>query len=231
SLLPATQTLAVMIYSVTVTPTILNCPVTKTLALTINNPPSPALTLPAPVCNTFPATWLTATPGGGTWSANPGVTAAGLLSPNLASIGTNTVVYSVSAGNCIASGTGTFSVSEFHTPALTSSLSLVCEKDPQYNLMNLVQDTVAGRWDGTNIQNDRYFMPQGLLSGTYNFTYFTRSTPIASVCPASTVLAVQVFNPPTPTIVNIAARCDNSGTISLSAQPSGGQWSVSGGIN
>jgi gliding motility-associated-like protein len=231
-LLSTTQSLATMIYSVTVTPTIQNCPTMRTLTLTIFNPLTPTLTMPQPMCNISPQTQLSAVPGGGTWISNSAVGPGGLLSPALASIGTNTVQYVVSMGVCQNSTTGSFSVSRFHTAALSSSLNLVCVQDASHNLLNLVQDT-TGKWTGINLSGyrNRNFSPGGLPSGTYSFTYNTWSTPDSMVCPASTILALQVFNPPTPTISFISARCTNEPTVALSANPPGGTWSNNSGIS
>jgi gliding motility-associated-like protein len=229
--LPVTQTLGTVIYSITVTPTIHACPVQKTLTVTINNPLTPTLNLPAPLCNIFAPVQLTGVPGGGTWTANSAVAAGGQLTPSLAAIGVNTVMYSVTQGTCTVSNTGTFSISKFHTPALTSSLNLVCVQDPAINLMNLVQDTVTGKWSGQSVSQNRYFNPQGLPTGVYTFSYNTWSTPVASVCPSSTVLNVPVFNPPVPVIAPIQPTCNIGPTVQLTASPGGGTWSNNGGVS
>ncbi|HQQ94544.1 MAG TPA: hypothetical protein PLQ93_08310, partial [Bacteroidia bacterium] len=55
-LISTTQSLVV--YSVVVTRSVLSCPITQTLQLTINNPSPPVLNLPPPLCNTAPAFML-----------------------------------------------------------------------------------------------------------------------------------------------------------------------------
>lgn len=226
--LPVTQSVGTAVYSLNVVPKALSCPVQKTLTVTIRNPFTPTLTMPPPLCNTFAQHQLTASPGGGTWSANSGVSTGGLLTPSLAAIGTNTVVYSVTVGSCQVSNSATFSISQFHTPALTSSLSTLCEQDPLVNLMNLVQDTVTGKWSGPSVVQSKYFSPTNLASGTYTLKYNTWSTPIDSICPSFTLFAVSVFNPPTPTITSIAPRCNTSPTLQLTAIPGGGTWNGNG---
>jgi len=228
-LLPVNVTSSTLVYSITVSDTTLFCPITKTLALTINNPLTPTLSMPPPICNTFSPLIITATPGGGTWSTNSAVSPIGLLTPAIATIGVNQVMYSVASGTCLVSNTGTFSVSKFISPALTSSLSMVCEQDGGYNLMSIVQNT-TGSWQGVNTAGN-IFVPTGLATGVYNFTYNTTSTPIASVCPASTVLAVSVFKPPVPVISHINATCNNGPTVALTANPSGGSWTLNPGVS
>jgi gliding motility-associated-like protein len=206
--------------------------------VTINNPLTPTLTIPANQCNTVATVNFTGSPPGGTWTPNGNlaVSPAGILTPGLANIGINSVTYSVAAGNCIVANTGTYSVSQFNTAALTGSLSLRCVQDGPSNLMNLVQSTLTGQWSapggGAYVSNNLFY-PAGLASGTYSLLYSTQSTTTTSnpssttnVCPHSTVLLVQVFNPPTPTITPIAQLCNNAPTVALSAQPTaGGIWS------
>jgi len=233
-LLPTSQTLAVVPYTIVVTPTAFGCPIHKIVYVTINNPLTPTLVLPGPVCNTSASQMLSAVPGGGTWSANPAVTPQGLFSPNAAVNGSSSVTYSVSAGNCVVSNTAALHVAQFNTAALSSSLGLICVQDAPINLMNLVQNTLTGQWTGpSTIANS--FTPAPLPTNVYTFTYNTVSTPntplYATVCPHSTVLSVSVFNPPTPTIVPILPLCSNQHTVELKATPLGGVWSGNSGVS
>ncbi len=230
-LLPTSVTMSTIVYTVTVTPNILNCPLTQTMAVTVNNPLTPTLTMPPPVCNTFSPFALSAVPGGGTWSASPAVTGGGIFSPGLAPIGTVTLVYSVNVGICVVSNSGTISVNKFNTAALSSSPAVMCVQDPPFNLMNIVQNTVTGVWTGVNVSNNSVFNPAGLQTGVYNFTYNTVSQAIATVCPDYRVLSISVFNPPTPTIVPVPPRCSNAASFQLSALPAGGVWSGNAGVS
>lgn len=230
-MVPVGVPVATAIYSAVVTPTInASCAITRTLEVTINNPLTPSINPTPNLCDIFNTVTLTAVPGGGTWSANPAVSANGAFNPQLASIGINTVQYSVNAGNCIVSNTGTLLVSKFHTPALTNSISLRCVQDPPFDLMNIVQDTLTGYWSGTQVTNN-FFHASGLATGNYSLTHHTFSTPIASVCPATTVLVVPVFNPPIPVIAPIAPLCDISTTVALTANPPNGVWSGNAGVS
>lgn len=237
TLLPVSVTMAVVGYSVIVTPTVLGCSVTQSMAVTINNPLTPTLTMPPPLCDTSPAVSLTATPGGGTWTAlsSNAVTPAGLLTPAAANIGgPNIVKYSVSAGKCIVSNTDTVHIAQFNTAALSKSISLTCERDAPVNLMNIVINGTAGVWSGGPYVSNNSFNPNGLATGSYSLMYNTWSTPAppyGSVCPASTVITVQVFNPPIPTINPIAEVCNTQPSVTLSASPFGGTWSQCPGVS
>lgn len=214
---------ASLTYTIVVTPTLMSCPVTHTMQLIINNPITPVLSLPLTLCNTANPVMLTATPGGGTWSANPAVGANGSFSATnvpLSAIGINTVSYAVSVGTCIVNSTGTISVSQFNPPTLTNSVSTLCYTlDPPFNLMNIVQDSTHGSWVNSAFVQNNYFIPTGLATGNYSVTYSTVSSPIASVCPASTVLVIPVFHAAAPVISPIASRCNNSPTVQLTASP------------
>jgi gliding motility-associated-like protein len=237
SLLPVNVPTAMVVYSITLTPS-LNpaCAVTQTLGIKINNPLTPTLTMPQQaLCDISQPTQLTAAPGGGTWSANPAVSPNGIFTPSIASIGINSVTYSVSAGQCIVSNAATLTVSKFHTAALSSSIGLRCVQDPLFNLMNIVQDTLTGRWipfsntPPSSVVNN-HFNSAGLASGNYSVQYITQSSPDTAACPHSTILVIPVFNPPIPVIGNILPRCDNQSTFALSANPAGGVWSGNSGV-
>jgi gliding motility-associated-like protein len=232
-ILPTSVTLSTVVYSVTVAPSNTNvtCPVTKTLAVNISNPLTPTINPPPNLCNTFNPVQLTAAPGGGTWSANPAVSPSGIFTPSLASIGTSTLAYSVSVGNCIVTNYDSISVSRYYSPALASGISTLCVQDPVFNLMNIPQYSLTGSWTGTQVDTNNFFNPSALPTGTYGLTYKTTSLPNLTVCPASTVLIVPVFNPPTPTINPIAARCTNASTVLLTALPANGSWFGASGVS
>jgi gliding motility-associated-like protein len=231
-LLPSNITLATVPYSVTVSSTLLSCPITKTVGITINNPLTPSLTMPPPLCDIFSPVTLTASPSTGTWvgQGNNAVTPGGLFTPAFANNGINTVMYSISIGTCIVNNTGTISVSQFNTAALSGSLSMQCVQDPTVNLMGLVQNTLTGYWTGGPYVNANIFNPAGLATGNYSLVYNTFSTPDPTVCPSSTVLNVSVFDPPIPVIRPIKPFCNTSPQTALTATPSGGVWSVVSGV-
>ena len=235
-LLPVSVPLASYVYSITVTPTLnAACAVTQTMGITINNPLTPTLTMPNPLCNISAPLQLTATPGGGTWVAVPAIaiTAGGLFNPAVANIPKTVVLYSVSAGTCIVSNKDTVYISRYHTAALSTSISTRCVQDPLFNLMNIVQDTVGGHWLWTATSQpitNNLFSAASLPTGPISLTYTIFSTPNPTVCPASTVLIVPIFNPPIPVINSYTPVCDNSPTLALSATPPNGVWSGNSGV-
>lgn len=230
--LPMNQPVGLHQYSVVVTPTALNCPVTRVMTVTINNPPTPTLTMPPPLCNNMSATTVTGNPPGGTWYGNPLVSPNGIVSPGIATaFGIFPVTYSLSIGQCTASNQGNISINQFRTASLLGTVPNRCELDNPFNLMTIVQNT-NGAWGGVGVQaNYQYFDPNNLPTGTYMLTYFNSSFPNPNVCPMTATTSVYVFNPPTPTINPIAPKCTNSPTVMLTATPGGGTWSANSGVN
>jgi len=227
---------AIAVYSVVVTPTILSCPVTTTMSVQINNPPTPILTMPPPLCNNSAPTTVTASPAGGTWYGNQIVSPNGIVTPNSATVfGIFPVNYSIAIGICTATNQANISINQFRTAALTGVIPNLCSQDNPVNLMSITQNT-TGTWVGVGVQANGAFFdpsppPSGLPTGVYVLSYFTTSTPNPNVCPRTSTTAISVFNPPTPTINPIAPRCSNSPTVLLGATPGGGIWSGNVGVN
>lgn len=214
-------------YSVTVSSTLLSCPVTQSMTAMVNNPAPPVLSLPAPFCDNTPAFSLNATPGGGTWAPGPANSASGSFTPALINPGIHTLSYSVTVNGCMVSADGTISVSRFNTPALSMTPGTLCANDPSLALMSLVQTTVGGSWTGLSVSNN-LFLTAGLPSGNYTMTYSTQSTPVASVCPAFSVYSFYVYNPPVPVIASISPLCNTAQSVQLQASIPGGTWSGPG---
>jgi hypothetical protein len=90
------------IYTVMVTPVAANCPITKTLVVTVANPLTPNLNSLPPVCNNGPTLQLTGNPPGGVYGGT-GVNAAGVITPSLVSPGSIQFSYTTFLAGCPAS--------------------------------------------------------------------------------------------------------------------------------
>jgi len=215
-------------YSVTLTPTVVNCPVTNTFAPTVVNPVTPTITPINDFCTNGVPVTITVTPTGGTFtSAISGAAinaTTGIITPSLAAIGTNTFMYSVGVGSCTASNSASFQVSQFNSAALTSSISPMCVTSPVVDLNSIVQSTVNGVWAGTNVSGNYSFTPAGLSTNTYTLTYNTTSNPNPTVCPDASTMVVSVLNPPTPTITAIGPYCNTMGNVQVTVTPNTGTW-------
>jgi len=221
----APQYSAVVIYSTVVTPTFINCPLTQQMTVTIFNPPTPTISAIPEMCNTFAPYTISVSPAnaGGSFSGNNAVSPAGVITPSMASIGTNTVQYTIGTGSCIITVSTSFNVSQFNTAALTGSVAPMCHTFAPVNLMNLVQSAVNGTWSGTSV-NSNSFIPLNLPTGIYTLTYNTTSSPNPTVCPDQSTLAIDVLNPPTPTITSAGPYCTNFAPQQIIVAPNTGTW-------
>lgn len=226
--LPGTAT--TLNYSVVVTPTFVNCPITNTFAVTVVNPVTPTITPINEFCTNASPITITVTPTGGTFTTSvPSIPInlnTGVITPSLAAIGTNTFMYSVGIGTCVATNTASFNVSQFNTAALTGSVGNLCVTSPAANLNAIVQSTVNGVWSGTGIVGSYSFNPLGLATNIYTVNYNTTSAPNATLCPDTQQLLISVLNPPQPTIVQAGPICNNAPNFALAVAPNSGTWTA-----
>ncbi|MCC6372544.1 MAG: T9SS type A sorting domain-containing protein, partial [Bacteroidia bacterium] len=102
-----------VIYTVVATPSIANCPLSKTLALTIFNPATPSISSIPAICKNALSQTISVNPTGGVFSCNTAGainSISGMITPSLSLPGINTFTYAITAGTCVAKNTGTFMV-------------------------------------------------------------------------------------------------------------------------
>lgn len=228
----AIGTQTTLIYTVVVTPSTVNCPIVKTITVHVVNPPTPTITAIPSLCNTSAPFQISTSPAGGTFNTSfagagsPISQSSGIITPSHSNIalGTNTFVYSISVNTCVASKSGTYEVSQFNTPALTSSVPALCVTNSPFNLMNIVQSTVNGVWAPATGISSNQFNPAGLNTGNYSITYNTTSSPNPTACPAFTTISVAVTNTLIPTITEVPEFCNNETPITMTVFPVGGGW-------
>jgi hypothetical protein len=104
-------TTSTYVYSVTVKPAIANCPLTKTVVITVANPAVPYITPVPPLCNNSPAYSVIVTPTGGIFpGAPPGLSSTGVITPSIAGTGTSILVYATMIGSCAAASVSSFTI-------------------------------------------------------------------------------------------------------------------------
>ena len=223
-------------YTIVVTPSLVNCPTSKTMAILGVNPPIPTITAIPNMCNTSGPYQINTNPTNGTFSSgvtgtsNPISQIGGIITPSLANIGVNSFTYGINVFQCLASNTSTYQVSQFQTAALTSSVPPLCVTNAPFNLMNIVQSSAGGTWTASNGgltssgPGTFSFNPTGLLTQIYPITYTTSSIPNPTVCPHSSQLFVSVTKTITPIITSIPEFCTNSVVRQMTVTPSGGSW-------
>ena len=215
---PGTNT--IITYTCVITPTVINCPITRTMSINMINPPTPTF-VPIPnLCTNGNSYSIQVNPIGGTFSIPNGVI---VPTSTALTIGTNTFNYVYSQNGCGTSNSGTFQLNNFNPATLTSTIAPLCVTSPTTNLMNIVQSTV-GVWTGTNLTNG-VFNPAGLNTNNYVFTYSTQSNPNPTVCPDQSTLSISVTNTVLPSIVVNPEFCTNGSTFQVIANPNGGNWS------
>lgn len=215
---------ATTIYTITVTPSIVNCPLSKTISVSAANPVTPTITPVPPFCTSTGLKPVIFAPTGGTFSTSTGVwimSGSGLINSSTCPIGTNTFVYTTTLGGCTASATTSIVVSIFRKAALTSSLINLCVNAGCFNLMSLPQNS-SGTWSGQGIISNTFCSTSS--AGSYTAVYNTTSWPNPTICPDSDTLLIQVNNPITPTITTSGPFCTNGPTVQLFANPPTGSF-------
>ncbi|HQQ93735.1 MAG TPA: T9SS type A sorting domain-containing protein [Bacteroidia bacterium] len=111
---PPPGSVSIIVYSVTVTPSIVNCPRTKTFTITAANPQTPSI-IPIPVlCQNSSGYTVSALPGGGNFYSQsfnghyPLNGPGGVISTTLAPYGINTFTYTAGIGTCMASSSANY---------------------------------------------------------------------------------------------------------------------------
>ncbi len=214
------------IYTITVNPiNQVNCAQSQTVDITVINPVTPTITSGA-FCTNFGPTPISVTPTTGSWTPSAYLSGTGVFTPSLATVGTNTVAYTVGQGTCSATTTLNINVEQYNPATLTGSINPLCVTDPTVNLMGLVANT-TGTWSGTGV-NLNVFDPALSGPGTYFITYNTNSLPTASLCPDASTLQVFVHTVPDPTLTAMGPYCNNMAPAQILMAPPGG---AIGGVN
>lgn len=122
-----------LIYTVVVTPTILSCPISKTISITSIPLPQTPTVLPIPnLCTSSPPYTITANPPGGLFLNNSAVTSLGVIKTSVASSGIHTFIYTNAVGSCSSITSATFLV---QSPSLSiaGNSTLFCGQSTTLN--------------------------------------------------------------------------------------------------
>jgi hypothetical protein len=200
------------VYTVTVNPSAVNCPITKTFTVDMISLQTPTLSAPLPFCTNAPLQTVSATPAGGLFTAVNGNwigTNSGVITPSLAVPGVNAFVYAISVSSCVASATASFTLAQFNSAAINATVSGLCRNGASLNLMSLVGSTVNGSWSGASVPNN-IFTPT-VAAGSYTLVYNTTSS-IPGLCPDQALLLVNVYNTPTLSLQGNTIICSGQTT-------------------
>jgi gliding motility-associated-like protein len=203
------------------------CADVQTFVVTISATTDATITAAGPFCaNDAPVT-LTAATGGGTWTASCGacITTGGVFDPALATIGANTVTYTIS-GSCGATDNETITVNAAQDATFSYPAAAYCltDTDPTPTITG----TTGGIFtiSGTGVINAGTGVVDLSASGAGNFTVtYTTAGPCADVA----TFGITISNSFDPTITAAGPFCDNAAPAQLTAASAGGTWSATCG--
>jgi|GEM_PF-1468530 len=189
--------------------------------------------IPSAVCQDAAVITLSATPAGGTFSGNAGVS-GNSFDPSVLSAGTYTITYSVTQSGCTASDSKSVNVNAPLDATFSYVNTSYCSNgtDPQVVLSS---GASAGTFSAS---------PSGLSLNPVTGTINLAASTAGSYTVTNTVAAaggcsgdVKTFNVdvvavPTVTIDPIpSAICQDAGVVTLSATPAGGTFSGNAGVS
>ncbi|MBS1634712.1 MAG: gliding motility-associated C-terminal domain-containing protein [Bacteroidetes bacterium] len=203
-----------------------SCSATSVSTVNVTTPVTPTINPVSALCNNATSFSLSVTPTGGAWVATAPTSTAGVFTPSLATIGTNTVTYNYGATGCSRTATTTISIEKFIPSTITGSISPLCITGNTVNLNTLPQYT-TGVWSGSGVTGST-FNPGVSGAGSFVLTYSTTSAPTASLCPSTSTLNVNVSSVQQPTATPIGPFCNNYAPQNMIVSPVGGTWSGTG---
>jgi hypothetical protein len=220
-----TPILRVLTYAVPSTPNALLCPDSKTIAVSIYNPPAPSIANVGPYCNNVSPVQMTVTPAIGYWSSSSYLSSSGVFSPSLCSIGNNAVQYVIGTSTCNSQQTKFVGVEAFVSAKITTKLPDQCNNGPVINLSPFTNSGI-GNWSGPGI-NGSTFNPALTGSGTFTLLHQTASSP-SGMCPDQDMISVNVYSLATPILTKLGPLCSNALPAQIQVSPVGGLFSGPG---
>jgi len=192
------------------------CTSVATANVIVNQTPNATINPVGPFCSNDASVLLSAGTAGGTWSGT-GVNAAGLFNPGTATIGVNTISYTVTVAGCSASSTTNILVNAVPNSSITGA-GPFCSSSPAVTL-NVT--TPGGVFSGTGVNSTGTFNPANALIGANTITY----TVTSGGCTSSSSTSIIVNQTPNSTIQPAGPFCANQSAVNLVASTSGGTWS------
>jgi len=202
-----------VIYSVAVTPSAANCPLTKTCSISLINLAQPSImAIPQMLCSHSNSLQINTFPSGGTFISNPIFSlspitnSTGILNPSLAQFGVNHFTYTIRQSSCSASSVGNYTVS--NPQAILQGSPIVCKGN---SFTVAVKGANNYLWNTGS--NDSIFV----LTPSVSTQFTVVATNTLGNCSASKVISIQVVPMPTVNITGPTNVCIGS-TFTLNAQ-------------
>lgn len=211
-----------MIYTVVVTPSIVNCPVSKTIAVTIASPSAPTISPIPALCANASTYQIVSNPPGGTYtsSTSSGVGLfTGIINPSQALPGTNTFVYSYAIGTCVASSTASYVIKT--PPTLTiSGNDAICEGQ---------STTLLANGGDTYLWNTSSASPFITVSPSVTTSYSVSGTSLSTNCSDHTFITVSVTPYPNLSITGNTSICAGQSATLAASGANSYNWSNGSG--
>ncbi|MCU0359470.1 MAG: T9SS type A sorting domain-containing protein [Bacteroidia bacterium] len=215
---PSPGLLNTVVFTVVVTPSLINCPLSKTMAITWANPITPSISPIPTLCSNSLTFAINAIPMGGVFGniSNQVInSSSGILTPSLASIGLNSFSYNNSVGPCQAVTNASFfiggpNVSLFGSTQICSGQS------------GTLFATGANTYTWSNGSNSNSIS----VSPTINTVYSVTGSHSLDVCTSTKTILVQSINPPNIQISGNSSVCALQSTTLTASGANSYTWST-----
>ena len=195
------------------------CTGSAQISVQVVNTPIPTINPVAPLCSNGAPVGLTASISGGTWSGGPYVSPTGTFNPTLASLGNNTVTYTVTNGGCTAQATAQVAVSGTPNVNILAPSPFCQNDDPDFIITSMAGGVFAG---GAYINGTGLFDPALAAVGANTVIYTLTGS---NGCVGSDTVSVTVNANPDATITYPGVICEGAAAFTLTAATAGGAWS------
>ncbi len=214
---PAPGSLNTVVFTVVVTPSIINCPMSKTMAITWANPITPSIVPIPTLCSNSPNHTISVMPNGGSFMNAPAINSlTGVLTPSLANIGLNSFVYDNSVGPCLASASASFNIGG---PSISfSGNTLVCTGQSGIIFANGANSYTWNTGANSNSIS---------ISPTMNTVYTATGSHTLDLCTSTRTVLVQNINPPSILISGNTSICSMTNGTLLATGANTYTWSNS----
>jgi len=196
---------ATLNYTVVVTPTAMNCPLSKTMTIVVANPLTPSISIVPSLCANSSNYSIQVQPAGGIFmngSSSAINVNSGVLTPSLAGLGLNTFTYANSIGTCVAISSATYYINS--PPQISiSGDTIICERES-----TTIFASGANSYSWSNFGTNSSIS----VSPTTTSVYQVIGTDTITNCSSSKSLTVAVFPNPTLYISGDTLICDGETT-------------------
>jgi len=214
----------VITYNTSSSPNTSLCPDSRTINVSVLNPPMPNITLVGPFCSKDAPIQMSVTPSTGSWITTPYLNSNGVLTPSLCAIGNNFIQYVIGTSTCNSQQTKLINVEMFVPSTITSQIPDLCNTSLAINLNNYA--IFPGSWSGPGV-NGSMFTPYSANTGTITLVHNTASSP-SGLCPSTSTTSVRVYSLQSPQITKPNTICNTHSPFQLQVTPIGGLF---GGYN